>query len=69
MFDTIKEQFGCPNSKIKLHNYQWSLGPDVPVRIENGLMVQESFYGGPGAWWMYCVKCGRKVWDDEPAGH
>ncbi len=64
-WDTHKQWWGCSKSKIRLHNYQWSLGPEVDARWEHGMLVQESYLGGPGMWWMYCTKCGRKVWDDE----
>lgn len=64
MLDTVKEWWGCPNSRIKMHDYQWSLGPDVPTTVENGLLVQKTTLGFAD-WWMYCTKCGRRVWDDE----
>lgn len=63
-FVAFFEQFGCKKSKIRVHDFQWSLGPDVPVQEQHGLLVQVSTFGGPGEWWLYCTKCGRKAFDD-----
>jgi hypothetical protein len=25
-WEALKEQFGCPNSKIRVHRYEWGMG-------------------------------------------
>jgi hypothetical protein len=54
-WDAIKEQFGCPKSRIKLHSYYWGMGPDAEV-APDGLVLKHG-----GGWWMYCTKCGKPV--------